>query len=135
MRQGYNLMTQDYNKKHYQDDDFIDKMSIMKFLKMVQEGKKHINGPLEVYGLEEFLYFLEKEQGSKLLTAVLSEGVNYLTGHFAAVKMITENKIVIWHNRPVLKYRNEEFALDNIFGSSLRQEDTEYWVANLNIDS
>ncbi|MCK8825906.1 hypothetical protein [Fuchsiella alkaliacetigena] len=135
MQQGYNLMTQNYNQQYYQDDDFVERMSIMKFLKMVQEENKYIDYSLEIYGLEEFLCFLGKEDANDLLTEILGKGVNYLTDNFATIKVITENKIVIWNNKAVLKYSNEEFPLGNIFGSSLRQEDTEYWVANLNIDS
>lgn len=128
-------MTKDYNKANYQDDDFVEKMSIVKFLRMVKEGQKYLDYPIEVYGLEEFLYFLDDNNGKELLSKVLGSGVNYLVDNFATIKIITDNKIASWHNKAVLKYKNEEFSLDYIFGSSLRQEDTEYWVANLNIDS
>lgn len=135
MQQGYNLMTEDYNKEHYADDNFVEKISLIQFLKMLNEGTKRIDTQIEVYGLEEFLYFTGKEKGIRILRKYLDKGINYLTSNFAFIKIITKKRISIWNGKPVIRYKNKEYPLTNIFGTSLRQKETEYWVANLNINS
>ena len=136
MQQGYNFMTKNYNKENYKDDDkFLEKMSIIQFLKFLNNRDERIETQIEVYGLEEFLHFTGKEEAIDILKNHLEQGIDYLEQNFAIVKIITEERIAIWNNRPVLRYKDEEFPLNSIFGTSLRQKESEYWVANFNIYS
>ena len=135
MQQGYNLMTEKYNKKHYEDDDFVEKVSIVKFIRLLDESDKRIDTQIEVYGIEELLHFLGEEEGIRTLKSYFDEGIEYLTENYAFIKIITRNKISVWQGTPFLNYKNNRYPLTKLFGTSLRQQETEYWTANININS
>lgn len=135
MQMGYNLMTKTYNKKNYKDDDFVEQMSIIEFMKLLDKKDKRIETQIEVYGLEAFMHYMGKEEGIKIIEKYFDKGIDYLNKSFAFIKIILEQKISVWNGKPVIKYKNEEYPLINIFGTSLKQQESEFWTANININS
>ncbi|TDP89641.1 hypothetical protein C7957_1232 [Halanaerobium saccharolyticum] len=128
-------MTKIYNKENYLDEEFVEKMSIIQFMKLLDKKDKRIETQIEVYGLEEFLYYTGKEEGIKILKKYFDKGIDYLSNNFAIIKIILEQKISVWNGKPIIKYKNEEYPLTNIFGTSLKQQESEFWTANTNINS
>ncbi|MFW5890961.1 MAG: hypothetical protein ACOCUI_01980 [bacterium] len=128
-------MTKAYNKENYVDDEFIEKMSIIKFMKLLDKKNIRIETQIEVYGLEEFLHYTGKEEGIEILKKYFDKGIDYLSNNFALIKIILEKRISVWNGKPIIKYKNKEYPLTNIFGTSLKQQDSEFWTANININS
>lgn len=127
---GFNII--DRNNPHI----FKEKISIIQFLKELNEGKKF---PLDfaVYGLDTLLYYAEdRDEIAKYIRNILQDNANHLFAGSYIIQIIIEGdmKVVESNERPHVVYKNEEFNLYSVIGR-VKQLDLKHFHAPLNLQS
>jgi len=115
---------------------FEEKISIIQFLKDLNEGKE-FPPDFAVFGLDTLLYYSEdKEKIAKYIRNILQDNANHLvTGNYI-IQVVIEGdlKVVESDERPRVVYKNEEFSLYSVFGR-VKRLDLKHFHAPLNLQS
>jgi hypothetical protein len=117
-------------------DIFKEKISIIQFLKDLNEGRK-FPSDFAVYGLDSLLYYAEdREKIAKYIRNVLQDNANHLAIGNYIIQIVIEGdiKIVESDERPRVVYKNEEFPLYPVIGR-VRRLDLKHFHAPLNLQS
>jgi len=131
------MMDIGFNIIHRSNPDiFKEKISIIQFLKDLNEGKR-FPPDFSVYGLDALLYYAEDREGiTKYMRNILQDNANHLVSGNYIIQIIIEGdiKVVESDERPRVVYKNEEFSLYPVIGR-VKRLDLKHFHAPLNLQS
>lgn len=113
---------------------FKDKISIIQFLKDLNEGNRFPRD-FAVYGLDALLYYAEeREEISKYIRTILQDNANLLVGGNYIIQFVIEGhiKVVESDEKPIIVYKSAEFSLYPVIGR-VRRLDLKHFFAPLNL--
>ncbi|RKY88424.1 hypothetical protein DRQ09_02895 [candidate division KSB1 bacterium] len=117
-------------------DIFKEKISIIKFLKYLNEGKK-FPPDFAVYGLDSLLYYAKnRDKIAKYIRDILLDSANNLVAGNYIIQLVIEGDINVVESdeRPRIVYKNEEFFLYPVIGR-VKRIDLKHFYAPLNLQS
>lgn len=115
------------------DDEFDERMSIVEFLRRVDE-MDDLPYDIAVVGLDSYLRGAENsEEISEFIHDILSERVNFLMTNNPRVQFVVDN--VEYWDEPVLPDDDDRIELNTIFRGSLEQMGPGWYSSNLNVTS
>lgn len=117
-------------------DIFKEKISIIQFLKDLNEGRR-FPPDFAVLGLDTLLYYAEdKERIAKYIRNILQDNANHLVAGNYIIQIVIEGdiKVVESDERPMVVFKKEEFPLYPVI-SRVRRLDLKHFHAPLNLQS
>lgn len=112
--------------------EFPNKISIVKFLKIVRNKGVESFGQYSVYGLEDLLYYVgDREEMVNYIHNLLRERVDYLISRGSTFQFIIgrNGSVETWSNKPIIKLADKsQIKLRDLFNSQTESpEDDPNW--------